>query len=312
MRAENSKLVAVLPIHYSDVLTPNLHIHQFPLLARPLQVPPSAVSGHKHIQARIKPNAGRLEVHVPADTRPEVWNAEKAHDLGAARALDDREKNQGLSKGKHKEGEQPKLEDIRLRSEQISHKGVYMLGIVCDGTHRRILIEGQCAELYPGQLHLHPISETHQLRPTLTYLDVLSRKGKRSRIGAESESDSEGAPLLDTDDPAPVSMSLHKKEPKMEAEAKEIQVSSRKTEDRGLMAYPQGGLSSVRREMLLALRNEEEEEWETLEFCDGEVSCFQKCSVRKTSIHKISFASLNTLSILSNPYFHATKINFSV
>lgn len=33
----------------------------------------------------------------------------------------------------------------------------------------------------------------------------------------------------------------------------------------------QGGLSSVRREMLLAIRMEDEEAWEELEFHDGEV-----------------------------------------
>ena len=42
-----------------------------------------------------------------------------------------------------------------------------------------------------GQLHLHPISETHQLRPTLTYMDVLSRKNRRGRGGAGSDDDSD-------------------------------------------------------------------------------------------------------------------------
>jgi DNA-directed RNA polymerase-3 subunit RPC5 len=34
----------------------------------------------------------------------------------------------------------------------------------------------------------------------------------------------------------------------------------------------QGGLSTVRREMLLAIRTEDEETWEDLEFCDGEAA----------------------------------------
>ena len=99
---------------------------------------------------------------------------------------------------------------------------------------------------------------------------MLSRKGKRSKTGAGSESDSDDdGPPPDPDEPVPA-IQPSKKERKM-GEAKEVQVSTRRTEDKGNMTYQQGGLSSVRREMLLALRNEEEESGEDLEFCDGEV-----------------------------------------
>jgi DNA-directed RNA polymerase III subunit RPC5 len=114
-----------------------------------------------------------------------------------------------------------------------------------------------------GRLHLHPINESHQLRPTLTYLDVLSRKGSTSRPGLGSGSDSEGGP--GPDETIPFSNSGQKQD------AKEVQVSARRAEDNGKMPYLQGGLTSVRREMLLALRNEEEEKWEELVFCDASV-----------------------------------------
>ncbi|KAG6842543.1 hypothetical protein C0991_000069 [Blastosporella zonata] len=240
------ELISVLPIHYSMGQFPNIHIHQFPLLTRPLQAPPSATLSGKRITARIKPQVRRLEVHVPADTRPEVWNVERTKELGAARAEDDREKNQeSKGKGKEREGEEPRLSEIRMQSEEIPQKGTYMLGIVRD-----------------GQLHLHPISQTHQFRPTLTYLDMLSRKNKRSRAGDDSDSDD--GPPPDPDEPAP--MPVAKKERKPVGESREVQVTARKMEDKG--GQMQGGLSVVRREMLQAIRAEEDEEWEDLQFYD--------------------------------------------
>jgi len=107
MERESDELVGLLPIHLTNALSPNIHIHQFPVLNRPLQVPPSAALSGKRIQARVKPKTGRVEVHVPADTRPEVWSSEKAKELGVA--------------------------EVRMQSEKIPHKGVYVLGVVREG-----------------------------------------------------------------------------------------------------------------------------------------------------------------------------------
>ncbi|KAJ7630735.1 DNA-directed RNA polymerase III subunit Rpc5 [Roridomyces roridus] len=240
----DDELVTSIPIRFSNALSPTIQIHQFPLLTRPLQAPPSAAASGKRITARIKPDVRRLEIHVPSDTRSEVWNNDRGRELGAARVDDDREKNQEI-KSKH-ENDEPRLNEVRMRSEQIQQKGSHMLGIVRD-----------------GQLHLHPISETHQLRPTLTYLDILSRK-KRSR-GVGSDSDSDDGPPPDPDDPVPAAPAP-KKEKKSSGEAREVQVTARRAEDKGLQAA--GGLSVARREMLIAIRAEEDEEWQDLEFCD--------------------------------------------
>jgi DNA-directed RNA polymerase III subunit RPC5 len=128
----NDPIVSVLPVHLSNKLAPTLQLHQFPLLNRPLDVPPSAAISGKRIRARLKPTARRLEVHVPVDPRPEVWNAEKSKELGAGRMDDDNEKNQ-VSGSKLKEGEEPRLSEVRYRSEEIPHVGAYMLGVVHDG-----------------------------------------------------------------------------------------------------------------------------------------------------------------------------------
>ncbi|KAF9015301.1 DNA-directed RNA polymerase III subunit Rpc5 [Cyathus striatus] len=245
--------IAVIPIHYSNVLSPHVHIHQFPLLNRPLIAPPSSVTDGKGISARIKPNVRKLEIHVPADTRPEVWSTEKAKLLGTARLEDDREKNQD-TRGTAGQ-EEPKLTEIRLQSEEIRQRGSYFLGI-----------------LRNGKLHLHPINETHQLRPTLTYLDLLSRKNKRSRNGGENDSDSDDGPPPDPDEP--VMQLPAKKERKVAGDAKEVHVTTRRGDDKGVVAG-QGALSAVRREMLHLIRVEEDEEWQSLEFCgspEAEVS----------------------------------------
>ena len=134
MEHPDDELINVLPIRYSNVLAPNIHIHQFPLLTRPLEAPPSAALSGRLIRARIKPSAHRMEIHVPLDTRPDVSNADRARTLGMARALDDREKNQEAAKVKQMEGEEPGLGEVRLRNEQIQQQCSYMLGIVRDGT----------------------------------------------------------------------------------------------------------------------------------------------------------------------------------
>ncbi|KAF8475436.1 DNA-directed RNA polymerase III subunit Rpc5 [Gautieria morchelliformis] len=270
-------VVAVLPIHLSNSLVPNLHLHQFPLLFRPLQVPPSAAESGKRIRARLKPRVGRIEIHVPVDTRKEVWNPEKGIEYGAARAEGDQESNthDKKEKNKQKEGEEPRLSEVRMSSERVPERGDYMLGIVRD-----------------GHLHLHPISETHQLRPTLTYLDVLSRKSRRSRAsaGADGDSDSDDGPPPDPDDPTPAAP-VAKKDKRPTTESKEVQVTAKKTsEDKTGMQQFQGGLSQVRREMLMMMRDEAEEAWEELEYCDGEhedsadafESVFSKESVKLT------------------------------
>lgn len=132
MELGDDELVSVLPIHYSDRLSPNVHIHQFPLLNRPLQVPPSATASGKRIRARVKPVSRKIEIHVPVDARPEVWNHEKSKDFGTAQCEDDREKNQE-DQMKQREGEEARLTDSRLRSDAIPQCGAYMLGVVRDG-----------------------------------------------------------------------------------------------------------------------------------------------------------------------------------
>lgn len=110
---------------------------------------------------------------------------------------------------------------------------------------------------------------------------MLSRKNKRSRGGEESDSDD--GPPPDPDEPIP--MLVTKKEKKQTGETREVQVTTRKIEDKG-NGQMQGGLSAVRREMLQAIRAEEDEEWVELQFCDVTVCktspCWSKCCSSKS------------------------------
>lgn len=127
------RLVSVIPVHFTNALLPNVHLHQYPLLTRPLEVPPSAAASGKRISARVKSKVKRLEIHVPVDTRGEVWNPERSKDLGSARVEDDKEKNQELPKVKQREGEDARLSEVRMRSEQVPHSGTYVLGVLREG-----------------------------------------------------------------------------------------------------------------------------------------------------------------------------------
>lgn len=90
----------------------------------------------------------------------------------------------------------------------------------------------------------------------------MSRKARHSK-GGGSDSESDDGPPPDPDEVA----TAPKKE-KRAAEAKEVQVSARKSGDDKSF---QGGMSAARREMLLAIRVEEDEPWQAVQFCDGEV-----------------------------------------
>lgn len=105
----------------------------------------------------------------------------------------------------------------------------------------------------------------------MTYLDLLSKKGKRSRHGPGSDSDSDDGPPPDPDDPASQQLFQPKKERKPTAEAREVQVSAKKTDDKSGLQPLQGGLSSTRRDILQALRREDEEMWTDLEYHDEQV-----------------------------------------
>jgi DNA-directed RNA polymerase-3 subunit RPC5 len=240
---QEDRLLASIPIVLSNSLGSNLHLHQFPLLSRPLEVPPSAQLSGKKITARRKNEAGRMEIHLPLDLRQDIWNKERGHELGAARAQDDNSEQQA---------EEARLTQLRLRSETVPDRGAssYMIGILHDDVIR-----------------LHPLSEIHQFKPSLTYLDVLSRPSRR-KPGDSDEDEEDDGPPPDPDEAPPAPAPKPKKGKAKEGEAKEITVTAKKIDDTNL----QGGLSTMRREMLIGMRKEQEEAWVDYDFSAADVS----------------------------------------
>lgn len=242
------KLLATIPIVLQNSLEDKVQLHQFPLLSRPLEAPPSARLAGKKITARRKNDAGRMEIHLPLDLRQDVWNKERGLELGNARAQDDN----ANTLDQQQQSEESRLTHLRLRSERVPDRATssYMIGVLHDNV-----------------LHLHPISEIHQFKPSLTYLDVLSRPTRRKTSDSDDSDDDDGPPP-DPDEPPPAPAPKPKKEKGKEVEAKEITVSAKKVDDANL----QGGLSTMRREMLLGMRKEQEEAWVDYEFSAVDVS----------------------------------------
>ena len=96
------------------------------------------------------------------------------------------------------------------------------------------------------------------------------RRNSRRGPGHGSDSDSDDGPPPDPDEPASAPAPKKEKTRKPAEEAKEVHVSMRKGDDKGMGA--QGGLSAVRREMLMMLREEDEEPWQEMSFNQGDVS----------------------------------------
>lgn len=267
--SDNDPVVSVFPIHLTNSLADNVQLHQFPLLTRPLQIPPSAAQSGKKIRARSKRKAGRLELHVPFDTRTEVWNKERGLELGQARAEDDTERS-GPSKQKSQASDPPRLADLRLKSEPVPRRCAYALGVIRDGMSSTLFTIRTTSFWDIGKLHLHLVNEVHQFRPTLTYLDVHMRKHGRRPTGHDSGSDSDDGPPPDPDEPAAAPVTKKEKTRKVGEDAKEVHVAMKRGDDKGVGA--QGGLSNVRREMLMLLREEDDEPWQDILFNTGDVS----------------------------------------
>lgn len=123
-------------------------------------------------------------------------------------------------------------------------------------------------------MYLHPISETHQFSPNLSYLDVLSKNSRPRRSNDEDDED-EGPPP-DPDDPQPA-QPPPKKVKKGSSNAKEVTVTTRRAGESG---EDLGGLSSLRRELILKRRKERDEPWRPLAWHDEEVRRRDSISAR--------------------------------
>ena len=180
---DDDEIIAQLPIYLSPALFPNLDLYQYPLQLKSLNAPKWAQERGKAISARVKENAGPVEIEVPVDEDPYYWRDEQARTMGFipdvhANGDDEQAANFGFAAkaDDKKKKKKPEIkrekwgEKRRLRGDLVPSATGYYSGVIHDGA-----------------LHLHPVSKTLQFRPSLGYLDDLDavEASKRSRDDGE-------------------------------------------------------------------------------------------------------------------------------
>jgi DNA-directed RNA polymerase-3 subunit RPC5 len=126
----SDSIAYTLPIYLSAQLAPTLQLFQYPLHHRPITLSPYAQSKGQTITARMKEAVERFELEVPVDMREDVWDEEKAEEMGFQGGKG------GLGgkddKKKMKSGQEGWGSKMRLRSEEVPHVTGYWSGIVHD------------------------------------------------------------------------------------------------------------------------------------------------------------------------------------
>ena len=159
----DGNLLASLPVYFSTSLpsTSSLQIFQYPTYSRgaPLPVPSSARSRGLREAIRYRPKAKRVEVELPLDLRPAVYNLDKGQEMakGAGAGGVIGQGQQGKAKREVKRefdadddrsssslrGAPKRLEKTRLESSLIPHQTQYMVGVIrdseCDEASRFLL-----------------------------------------------------------------------------------------------------------------------------------------------------------------------------
>lgn len=177
---DDDEIAYTMPIYLSHHLSPSLQLFQYPLHDRPVAPSPYAQSQGKVITARVKEAVERVEVVVPVDTRPEVWDEEKAQEMGFQHNPDD---VKPFKKGKSASEPKDQTASVKLISEPIPHVTSYFGGLI-----------------HNDALHIHPISKTVQLRPFLGHLDEVDRKKRSEEARRKSRGGGGGGDEDDSDD----------------------------------------------------------------------------------------------------------------
>ncbi|GJN91621.1 hypothetical protein Rhopal_004644-T1 [Rhodotorula paludigena] len=272
---DEDPIVRRLPVYYNPSFLESLCLLQYPDRpphhdsAHPLLPPalrpdwsrdPSPSVGR--LQAQYKPHTQHLEVTLPMERHAERWNDDHAKRYAEGVVEDrDRErerqleaKNKGKGRRKRRDGAGEDEDEARYREEKESRrldKMVYASSGVPEVTSYLIGVVKNDA------LHLNPVNQTLQLRPSLTYLDnllALERRAKRAAQQAEDDSDEE---ISDT-------------ELKKEQVAKAVQVQVKQQQQQqqgggGGSGADTRGASALRSGGLFApMRAEEAESWKPL------------------------------------------------
>jgi hypothetical protein len=155
---DDANLLASLPVYFSTSMpsTSSLQIFQYPTYPRdrPLPIPESARSRALKEGIRYRPKAKRVEVELPLDLRPDVYDVDLGEEMAAgasaggmigqtASAKPKKEvvkKEYGMEERYQSSSSstKKKLEKSRLESSLIPHQTNYMVGIIRDSEYRKV------------------------------------------------------------------------------------------------------------------------------------------------------------------------------
>jgi DNA-directed RNA polymerase-3 subunit RPC5 len=265
-------LLASLPVYYSTSLpsTSSLQIFQYPTYPRdaPLPIPESARSRGLREAIRYRPKAQRVEVELPLDLRPAIYNMDKGLEMAkganaggvigqgsSSKAKREVKKEYGTEEGssQQRSGAAKRLEKTRLESGLIPHQTQYMVGVIRDKA-----------------LHLTPVDSILQLRPSMHYLDALDAIAQQEKRRAQAEPGEETDDGSTAEDVGKGSAKAKEKEKK---KAQSLSVSIRADSGGGsLGARGKGGVTDSRDLLMLADREAESERWIDLDWIDEKVS----------------------------------------
>ncbi|PWN31990.1 uncharacterized protein FA14DRAFT_162298 [Meira miltonrushii] len=200
--SQSGELLASLPVYMSNSLpsSSTLQIFQYPTYPRgqPLPFPQSARERGLQAAMRTRPRAKRVEVELPLDLRPPVYNTDRGEEFGegataagpigpgpkgtnapssAMKGSEKRVKSEfgGFQSMSSSSSEnRKKLERTRLESILMPHQTKYMLGVIRDKA-----------------VHLTPVDSVHQLRPSMHYIDALEALKRQQDKAAEEQNRAE-------------------------------------------------------------------------------------------------------------------------
>ncbi|KAG2176625.1 hypothetical protein INT44_007289 [Umbelopsis vinacea] len=231
---EEDELLHEIPVYLSTKLAQNLYLFQYPLRVLPF------APGTGPAAARIKPKSQLIEVDLPIDTRAPTYDKGRGDDFASGvsgekfRTVFDQEDEDDYS-GRPKK--RTLLDKQTLGSTLIPTKTKYLVGVLKD-----------------KELHVTPLTNTVQMRPTLSYIDKSDEKERASAKRAQQEDTKE-------------------EQPKSAGKAQTVQMSVINAENE----------STPRKNMYsMATRNADDEEWVKLEYFDETVSdlhCRRRCHV---------------------------------
>lgn len=201
--SQSGELLASLPVYMSNSLpsSSTLQVFQYPTYPKghPLPFPKSARERGLQAAMRTRPRAKRVEIELPLDLRPPVYNTDRGEEFGegaaAAGPIGPGPKGANATSSAMKGGEKrvksefggyqsfssssssdnrKKLERTRLESILMPHQTNYMLGVIRDKA-----------------VHLTPVDSVHQLRPSMHYIDALEALKRQQDKAAEEQNRAE-------------------------------------------------------------------------------------------------------------------------